>query len=209
VRGPFLSESEGFRFVLLTVAAFTVIAAASLVFGAWVGIPVWAAVTGGALLFYARRDMQQRPVATAPALGRRQGERRILVIALAELDRRVLGLIRPASAVQPVQVLVVHPAPVSSVHRWLSDVDAARARAGRALDGSLALLREQGIAARGEVGDEDPLQAIEDALRTFAADEILMWIRPESADGIEVEHARERFALRIGNAQSDAPASRG
>ena len=32
---------------------------------------------------------------------------------------------------------------------------------------------------RGEVGDGDPLQAIEDALRTFGADEIVISTHPE------------------------------
>ena len=55
--------------------------------------------------------------------------------------------------------------------------------------------------ARGEVGDGDPLQAIEDALRTFGADEIVISTHPEGRSnwlerGI-VEKARERFAVPI------------
>jgi hypothetical protein len=34
------------------------------------------------------------------------------------------------------------------------------------------VIRDAGIAASGEVSDSDPLQAIEDALRTFAPDEL-------------------------------------
>ncbi len=43
-------------------------------------------------------------------------------------------------------------------------------------------LREAGINARGEVGDADPLQAIEDALRTFGADEIVISTHPVEFD---------------------------
>jgi len=199
VRAPFLSESEGFRFVLLTVAAFTAIAVASLLGGAWAGIPVWAAVTAGALLFYlrSRSESPARTLELASATVPVARERRVLVVALEPLGAGVLELIRPASAAPSAQVLVVHPAPVSAVHHWTSDVDAARAAAGRDLDESLALLREEGIAARGEVGDESTLQAIEDALRTFAADEILLWSQPRQNGRLPVGHAGKRFARRI------------
>ncbi len=201
MRAPFLSESEGFRFVLLTVAAFTAIAAASLVGGAWAGIPVWAAVTAGVLLFYLRgrsespaRTLEAPPVAAPVAAAK---ERRVLVVALEPLRPAALDLIRPASAAPPAQVLVLHPAPVSAVHHWTSDIDAAREAAERNLDASLALLREAGIAARGEVGDESTLQAIEDALRTFAADEILMWSELRQNGSPPAGRAGTRFVRRI------------
>lgn len=200
MRAPFLSESEGFRFVLLTVAAFTAIAGASLLGGAWAGIPVWAAVTAGALLFYlrGRSEAPARAIETAPgAAVAAAKERRVLVVALEPLGAGALELIRPASVPPPAQVLVLHPAPVSAVHHWTSDVDAARAGAQRDLDESLALLREAGIAARGEVGDESTLQAIEDTLRTFAADEILMWSEPRQNGRGAVGPAGSRFLLRI------------
>ena len=58
-----------------------------------------------------------------------------------------------------------------------------------------------GVEARGEVGDGDPLQAIEDALRTFGADEIIISTHPEGrSNWLErgvVEHARERFPVPI------------
>lgn len=200
MRAPFLSESEGFRFVLLTVAAFTAIAAASIVGGAWAGIPVWAAVTAAALLFYLR-GRSERPARTlelAPETAVDVArERHVLVVALEPLGTGVLDLIGPASAAPPAEVLVVHPAPVSAVHHWTSDIDAARAGAERDLDESLALLREAGIAARGDVGDESTLQAIEDALRTFAADEILMWSEPRQNGSGPMGHAGSRFVRRI------------
>jgi hypothetical protein len=66
---------------------------------------------------------------------------------------------------------------------------------------SLAAMREGGIEARGEVGDGDPLQAIEDALRTFAPDEMIISTHPEGrSNWLErgvVEGARERFALPV------------
>ena len=77
----------------------------------------------------------------------------------------------------------------------------AGAAAGERLEASLARLREAGIEARGEVGDGEPLQAIEDALRTFGADEIIISTHPEGRShwlerGV-VTRARERFAVPI------------
>jgi hypothetical protein len=64
-----------------------------------------------------------------------------------------------------------------------------------------ARLADAGIEARGEVGDAEPLQAIEDALRTFGADEIIISTHPEGRShwlekGV-VTGARERFAVPI------------
>ena len=57
------------------------------------------------------------------------------------------------------------------------------------------------IEAQGEIGDEDPLRAIEDALRTFGADEIVISTRPaDQASRLEnsiLAGTRERFALPV------------
>ena len=57
------------------------------------------------------------------------------------------------------------------------------------------------MAAFGEIGDSDPLQAIEDALRTFAADEIIISTHPEGrSNWLErgvVSRAREHFAVPV------------
>ena len=76
-------------------------------------------------------------------------------------------------------VLVVCPALNSPLRHWVSDEDGARAAASERLEASLAAMRGAGIEARGEIGDGDPLQAIEDALRTFAPDELVISTHPE------------------------------
>ena len=99
------------------------------------------------------------------------------------------------------RVLVVTPALNSPLRHLASDEDGARAAAQDRLDRSLSTLATNGIHARGQVGDGDPLQAIEDALRTFGADEIVISTHPEGrSNWLErgvVEHARERFAVPI------------
>ena len=99
------------------------------------------------------------------------------------------------------EILVVTPALNSPLKHWVSDNDAARADAQARLDASLERLRNEGIEARGQIGDGDPLQAIEDALRTFGADEIVISTHPEGrSNWLErgvVQKARERFPVPV------------
>ena len=104
-------------------------------------------------------------------------------------------------------ILVCTPALNSRLRYWASDEDGARAAAQERLDASLERLRSLGIDASGEVGDANPLQAMEDALRTFGADEIIISTHPEGRShwlerGV-VEHARERFAVPISHVVVD------
>ena len=98
-------------------------------------------------------------------------------------------------------MLVVTPALNSPLRHWTSDEDGARAAADDRLQRSVAELDRLGISARGEVGDADPVQAIEDALRTFGADEIIISTHPEGrSNWLErgvVTSARERFAVPL------------
>jgi hypothetical protein len=202
VRHPFRSEVEAYHFLLLTVAAFAAIALALLLGGPWVGLPVWGVVTVAAVFFYLRQGRAERTVRTAPAHVGAGDERRILVVANETLaDERLAGEIQRAAAGYRKQVRVVCPTLTSPASRWTSAVDGARAQAQQRLDETLSQLHAVGIQAEGEIGDEDPLQAIEDALRTFGADEIIISTHPEGRAGrLErdvVTRARERLALPI------------
>jgi hypothetical protein len=57
------------------------------------------------------------------------------------------------------------------------------------------------VEARGEVGDADPIQAMDDALRTFGADEIVISTHPPGrSNWLEKEvigRARERYPVPI------------
>ncbi len=109
--------------------------------------------------------------------------------------------IERAAAGYRKQVRVVCPALTSPVRHWVSDLDGARAQAQQRLDQTLSQLHAVGIEAQGEIGDEDPLRAIEDVLRTFGADEIIISTRPEGRSNWLERHvvtrARERLALPI------------
>jgi hypothetical protein len=111
------------------------------------------------------------------------------------------AMIRQKCEGQRANVLVVAPAQPSPLQHLASDDEPGRRAALERVDASLARLREAGFSAQGQVGDPDPLQSIEDALRTFGPDEIIISTHPEGrSHWLErnvVEHARDRFAVPI------------
>jgi nucleotide-binding universal stress UspA family protein len=212
VSNPFRSEAEAYRFLLITIGYFAAIVIATLVGGKWVGFAVFVALTLVGLWWLLRRR-PEAPVRTAPPRRGAEDERRILVIANETVGGETLREeIRRRAEGYGEQVLVVCPALNSPVRHWASDEDQARAAAQKRLEASLARLREAGIEARGEVGDSEPLQAMEDALRTFGADEIIISTHPEGrSNWLEkgvVTGARERFAVPITHVVVDLEAER-
>jgi len=202
VRNPFRSEAEAYRFLLLTIGYFGAILIATLAGGKWAGLAIFIGLTLAGLYWFFRRGESERPVQTAHRRRGGEDERRILVIANETVGGATLReTIRERTAGYRANVLVVSPALNSPLKHWVSDEDAARAGAQQRLDASLARLRESGVEAEGEVGDGDPLQAMEDALRTFGADEIVISTHPEGrSNWLErgvVTGARERFAVPI------------
>ncbi|HWH04910.1 MAG TPA: universal stress protein [Gaiellaceae bacterium] len=201
MRNPLRSEADAFRFVLYTIAYFALIVVAALAHPG-LGVLVFVGLTGTILyrVLGTRGRVEERevvePVTTA------DGGHRILVIANETVGGgELLDVIRQKSQSVDEQVLVVVPALNTPLRHWASDDDGARAAAQERLEASLSRLREEGIEARGEVGDGDPVQAIEDALRTFGADEIVISTHPEGrSNWLErdvVASARERFATPI------------
>lgn len=109
-------------------------------------------------------------------------------------------------------VLVVAPALNSRLRHWMSDSDAAIAAAAQRLKLAVDHLRGAGVHAEGEVGDADPLLAIEDAMTAFPADAIILSTWPKGTScWLErdlLARARARFAVPIEHLVSkyDAPA---
>jgi GABA permease len=199
VKNPLRDEASAFQAVLVTLGGAVLVVIAAWV-SAWLGIAVFLVLV--ALAFWAiRGGMRQRPP-QAHVVRDEGPTRRILVVANetvgggALLD--VLG--RKAEGVSE-EMLLVCPALNSRVRTWTSDEDGARAAAQQRLDESLARLSDAGVTARGEIGDGDPLQAMEDALRTFPADEIVLSTHPPGRShwleqGV-VEQARHRFDVPV------------
>ncbi len=209
---PFRSEAEAFRFLIGAIAYFAAIGIAAGVGGLWPGLIMFIVASAVVVYWWVRTKRSERPVQTRPR-PHAPGERRILVIANETVGGGTLReMIRERSEGTPAEILVVTPALNSPVRHWTSDEDNARAAAQERLDASLGKLASAGLRARGEVGDSDPLQAIEDALRTFGADEIIISTHPEGRShwlerGV-VTNARERFAVPITHVVVDLEAER-
>jgi broad specificity polyphosphatase/5'/3'-nucleotidase SurE len=100
------------------------------------------------------------------------------------------------------QVMVVAPAlQQSGLKFWLSDADEAIARAEQVRAETLERLGSEGIAASGDTGESDPVQAIEDALTTFPADRILVFTHADAyREDFDAEELRERFGIPVDRA---------
>ena len=210
-RNPFRSEAEAYRFLLFTVGyvALIVIAAA---FATWLGVVVFIALTAAVVFLWARSRSSEPALKPAVPTRATDDERRILVVANETVGGpELLSILRSKAEGVNERILVVSPALNSQVRMWTSDEDGARAAAQERLDTSLARLRQDGIQASGEVGDADPLQAIEDALRTFTPDEIVISTHPEGrSHWLErnvVGAARDRFDVPITHVVVDLEAS--
>jgi GABA permease len=211
MRNPFRTEAEAFRFVWLTILYFALIVIASLI-NTWLGLAVFLVETAILVWWILRYGRREQPIPQAPP-PHPEGERRILVIANETVGgEELLSVLTRKAADVDEQVLVVCPALNSPLRHWVSDEDQARVAAQERLDRSLGAMRQAGIDARGEIGDSDPLQALEDAFRTFAPDEIIISTHPEGRShwlerGI-VESTRERFAVPVTHVVVDLAAER-
>lgn len=93
--------------------------------------------------------------------------------------------------------LVVPAVEESSFEHILGNLDPATRRAEQRLEDSLAELTRHGLAAKGAIGDPDPVLAAQDALREEGAEEVLIFERAESQalwfeDGL-FERAKEEL----------------
>jgi hypothetical protein len=199
MRNPLRTEAEAFSFVLVVGALFLAVAIAGVVGGARVALAVFLALgLGVAAGLYLRSE----PKVREPAIWERRADgRRIVVVANETVAGEALRDEIVHRARDGAEVLVVAPALNSRLRHWTSDEDRARAAAQARLDVSLAALAEAGVEARGQIGDDDPLQALEDALRTFGADEIILSTHPPGrSNWLErglVTRARELYECPI------------
>jgi hypothetical protein len=97
--------------------------------------------------------------------------------------------------ISDAEVLVVAPAVnESTVRFWMSDADDAIARARDTAGDAAGELRSEGAQARARTGEGEPLLALQDALATFPADRVLVFVR-------EGDGARYREEDIIGEAE--------
>lgn len=104
---------------------------------------------------------------------------------------------------RPLELRVVAPAYAQSrLQSLLGDVDEGIGLAhDRLQESESEMNRDEGMAAQGDVGDADPLTAIEDALGSFAAEEIVILPAAEGDDQWAekdlLEKVKQRFDLPV------------
>lgn len=100
---------------------------------------------------------------------------------------------------EQAEVRIVAPAlHASGLQFWLSDADEAIAKADAVWRASVAELDAAGVPAAGDTGEGEPMRAIEDALQSFDADRIVLFLRPESDQRYREELDAKEIERRFG-----------
>jgi hypothetical protein len=199
---PLKSEEDAFRFTLIVVALLAPVVIVAIAFSTGVALGVAGGLALGLVvgLFVLKRDEPRSKADLRPR--RADGTHRILVVANETLSGQALrSEISGRSHGNRTELRVVCPALNSKIKHWTNEEDQARADAGQRLERLLADLRREGFDADGDIGDDDPLQALEDALRRFPADEVIISTHPAGRsnwleDGV-VNRAQDRFDLPV------------
>jgi hypothetical protein len=141
------------------------------ILGAGIGVAVGALAATALVIFAARaRPDQKLEVAEAG-----DDEHRVLVVATAEATAESAQRIAELAG-KPKDVRLVVPVPSHRLDRLMSAEDDARRDAQGLLARSAGALVAAGLPVSGSVGDHDPAQALEDELRDFPADEVVLLI---------------------------------
>ena len=123
--------------------------------------------------------------------------KKILAVVSEPVSADALKSLIGEQGADDAEVLVVAPALQSKKRFLLADPDPAIERAEQVQQETVERLDEEGVDAAGDTGESDPLLAIQDALQTFQADEIVLFTHPEASENwLEeglVEQAQERF----------------
>ena len=123
--------------------------------------------------------------------------RKILALVSEAIDAGALRSALGGEDLDGAEVLVVAPALTSKRRFILADPDPGIERAEAIQEESVERLDEEGVDAAGDTGESDPLLALQDALATFEADEIVLFThsggkRNFLEEGL-VDEATERF----------------
>ncbi len=137
--------------------------------------------------------------------------KRVLIIANEAVADRPAGVpeVVRRQVLEAEEVRLIAPTLTSRIRSWASDIDADAQKASermQAIVGSIEGTGQHAIA--GNVGDEDPLLAVEDALATFRADALILAVHAPGAENRRerrlAERIRERFGIPVTEMVLDA-----
>jgi hypothetical protein len=159
---------------LIAAAIVVPIVAGFAIAGPGLGVGVAALVAFAIVLIAAR----QRPLGPLGSPSE-DGRRHVLLVTTCRVEEpAAIGRIAAAATLGPgdedADVLVLSPARIGFLDRWASDVEGARRLAQENLVATVAALAKAGVAAEARVGDEDVVQAVEDQLQSFPANEVVL-----------------------------------
>jgi GABA permease len=213
MHNPLRSEADAFRWVVIIGAGAVSVIVLTLLTRPVVGV-VWAALLIGfgiGVSYRSARGSLPRNVALTRG---GDGKFRLLVVANETVQgEALLNEIRDRCQDRRSEVMVVTPALVASrASHWASDIDEGIELARQRMELSLIEIGQLGLKAKGEIGDSDPNMAIEDALRVFPADEIVISTHPPDRSrwlehGV-VDKAREQIDLPISHVIVDLATGR-
>jgi GABA permease len=213
MHNPLRSEADAFRWVVVIGVAAASIIALTLLTRPVIGVVWGAALIGFGLGFGYRSARGSLPRSVQLTRGG-DGKHRVLVVANETVGgEELLREIGSRCRDRRCEILVVTPALAASrASHWASDVDEAIELARQRMELSLIAIRQLGLKARGEIGDSEPNVAIEDALRAFPADEIVIATHPPDRSrwlerGV-VDRARGQIGLPITHVVVDLTAER-
>ena len=213
MHNPLRSEADAFRWAVIVGGGAVSVIVLTLLTRPVFGV-VWAAALIGFGVGVAYRGARGSLPRDVNLTRGGDGRYRLLVVANETVGgKALLDEIRDRCQGRQSEILVVTPALASSrAAHWASDVDEAMELARQRMELSLIAVGELGLKAKGEIGDSDPNMAIEDALRVFSADEIVISTHPpERSRWLEhgvVDRAREQIDLPISHVVVDLAADR-
>jgi hypothetical protein len=210
VHNPLRSEAEAFRFLIIVGLGCAAVIALALITE-----PVYGAILLGVLVgigigiaIQTSRGSERQPVAVAA-----HSKYRIVVLANQTVGGSELAdEIRAHCEGKDAEVKVVTPALTKSMaQHWASDIDEAVEDARERMQASVTALRSHGLEVSGQIGDSDPNEALNDALREFGADEVIISTHPpERSRWLErgvVERAREELVVPVTHVVVDLEAA--
>jgi hypothetical protein len=201
------TELMAIPIVAFVVLVLGVIFLIGSVAGAW----AWVLIGAGALgllafiaVRYSRRNPHSALASPAPeALAAEPADDKYRVLVIADescVDPGFPAKIAAHANGRTIEALVIAPAIGSWLARWTGD-ESTHVDARKHLDDTVTALGRAGITAMGETGADDPIQATDDGLREFAANEIVYVTKAgTSTDWVEegvIETATKRYAVPV------------